>query len=121
MEHRIFLFPRVSILIKSMVYNSGVFKFLLDPTCTLLPPHCTETLPTVTRDRISAALATRYNVHKTVAKRHLPSHIDQWGKVRRTDGGDTMSAALVGHPSIDKRDSTHVRVSDSNQLVLEYI
>ena len=71
-------------------------------------------LPTATRDRISAALATRYDVQKTVIKRHIPKDIHQWGKVRRTDEGDTMTAALLGRNGQDRRDSTHIRVIFEN-------
>ena len=81
-----------------------------DPSCILLHPHSVDVLPSATIDRISAALATRYNVRKGTAKRHVPKTIDQWGKVRRTDGGDTMSAALLGRSTLDRRDATHVRV-----------
>ena len=82
-----------------------------DPTCTLLHPHSTSPLPSNVRDRISAALATRYNVTKSIAKNYLPDCIDQWGKIRRMDGGDTMVAALLGRGTLDKRDATHIRVS----------
>ena len=88
------------------------FYMFLDPTCTLLYPKSTEQLPSNVLDRISAALATRYNVSKVVAKRQIPKQIDQWGKVRRIDGGDTMVAALIGRHSLDRRDATHIRVSD---------
>ena len=58
-----------------------------------------------------AALATRYNVSKAVAKQRR--EINQWGKVRRINGGDTMVAALIGRHSLDRRDATHIQVSDS--------
>ena len=62
-------------------------------------PHTTKLLPTNVIDRISAALATQYNTSKSVAKHHIPQQIDQWGKVCQIDGGDTMSAALLGQIS----------------------
>ena len=83
-----------------------------DLTCTLLYPKCTEQLPSNVLNCLSEALATRYNVTKAVAKQHIPKQIYQWGKVRRIDGGDTMVAALIGWHSSDRRDATHVRISN---------
>lgn len=82
----------------------------LDPTCTLLPPHSVDPLPHVVLDRISVALATRYDIPKRIAKNHVPDCIEQWGKVRRIDGGDTMVAALLRCANQDRRDATHIRV-----------
>ena len=77
----------------------------------MLPLHNTDPLLSIAKDRISAALATRYNVRKSVAKAHVPHHIDQGGKVRRIEGGDTMMAAHLGNASLNRRDATHIRVS----------
>ena len=82
----------MSVRVANVKYLTG----FTDPTCVLLPVHSTESILPITRDRISAALATRYNVHKSIAKHHIPQSVDQWGKIRRVDGGDTMSAALLG-------------------------
>ena len=75
-------------------------------------------------DRIAAALATRYNVRKNIAKNHVPLHIKQWGKLCRIDGGDTMTAALLGQTHLDRRDATHIRVSHadpkSSQVLSRY-
>ena len=81
-----------------------------DPTCVLLAPRYVETLSSITKDRISAALATRYSVHKSIAKHHVPNDVAQWGKVRRVDGGNTMVAAFLGNASLDRGDATHIRV-----------
>ena len=77
----------------------------------MLPPHNIDPLLSIAKDRIAAALATRYNVRKSVAKAHIPHHIERWGKVRRIEGGDTMTAAHLGHAGLDRRDATHIRVS----------
>ena len=82
----------------------------VDPTCILSPPCSLHPLPSYVLDRVSAALATRYNVRKAIAKRHVPHRIEQWGKVRRIDGGDTMFAVLLGKGNLDRRDATHIRV-----------
>ena len=88
-----------------------IMAICADTACVLLPPHSVEVIPTITKDRITVALATRYGIRKAVAKHHVPQHIDQWGKIRRIDGGDTMIAALLGRASLDRRDATHVHVS----------
>ena len=79
-----------------------------DPTCILLFPLTRDPLASIVIDRISAALATRYNVHKNVAKLHVLHKIEQWGKVRWIDGGDTMVAALLGRSHLDRRDASHI-------------
>ena len=88
-----------------------------DPTCTLLPPSSTSPLPSNVLDRIAAALATRYNVRKNIAKSHVPPDIKQWGKLRRIDGGDTMTAAQLGQTHLDRRDATHIQVRLENFLL----
>ena len=86
------------------------FQLHTDSTCVLLPPRCLDPLPSNVIDRISAALATRFNVRKAIAKQHVPHQIEQWGKVRRMEGGDTMVSILLGKSHLDRRDATHVRV-----------
>ena len=78
----------------------------------LLPPHTKDTLPSATLNRIAAAIATKYSVNKTVARKFVPSVIDQYGKIRRTDSddGDTMVASQTGKKSVDRRDATFIRV-----------
>ena len=86
-----------------------------DPTCILLFPSTRDPLASNVIDRISAALATRYDVRKNIAKLHVPHEIEQWGKVRRIDGGDTMVAALLGRSHLDRRDASHIRVRHQHQ------
>ena len=70
--------------------------------------------------KLAPAMLTRYSRYIYESRshysllhilHHIPLLIDQWGKVRRIDGGDTMTAALLGQGGLDRRDSTHVRVS----------
>ena len=77
-----------------------------------MPPRRHEPLDNVVLTRIATSLATRFDVSKTVAKRHLDAAtIEEWGRVCRTDGGDTMKTIAATRPSEDRRDATHVRVS----------
>lgn len=56
-------------------------------------------------------LQTRYGKGAAAIRRHLPKeNIDQYGKVRRLDGGDMMHASLLVHSQEDSRDATFVRV-----------
>ena len=66
-----------------------------------------------------AALATKYKVHKSIARKFLPEVIDQYGKVRRvdSDGGDTMVASEAGSKSADRRDATFIRVSLKTMII----
>ena len=81
-----------------------------DPTCELLHPHTTKPLSHLSISRIAVCLATKYGSKATKTRLIIPSTVHQWGKVRRTDGGDTMVASLLGKRSVDRRDATHVRV-----------
>ena len=37
-------------------------------------------------------LATRFHVTPAVARKFLPKDVEQWGKLRRLEGGDIMHA-----------------------------
>ncbi|TDL13665.1 hypothetical protein BD410DRAFT_846724 [Rickenella mellea] len=87
----------------------GEFRSPGYPTCALLPPRKLEALSTAIMSKIAIALATRFNVSVNVARRHLPDEIFQYGKVRRIDGGDTMSASEITKSSVDRRDASYVR------------
>jgi hypothetical protein len=51
-------------------------------------------------------------VSLAVVRQHVKeASIEQWGKVRRLDGGDTMLAAGLVSRQHDSRDATFVRVS----------
>ena len=87
-----------------------IYRNHTDPTCILLPPHTTDPLPSATINRIAAALATKYNVSKSIARKYVPPTIDQYGKVRRvdSDAGDTMQASQIGKKNMDYCDATFI-------------
>lgn len=82
-----------------------------DPTCILLPARQTTVLDRGTRDKITAALCTRFDtVAPAVLRAPLPIEIEEWGKLRIVNDGDTMRAALMERATEDQRDCSFVRV-----------
>ncbi|KAF8152496.1 hypothetical protein B0H34DRAFT_784591 [Crassisporium funariophilum] len=80
-------------------------------TCKLLPPRIISgTFPPESFEKILVALSTRYNKLVATVRRHLlMDSIEQWGKVRRLMGGDTMHASSLVQPREDSRDASFVR------------
>jgi hypothetical protein len=75
-------------------------------------PRRREILPQRIREKIWACLATRFNVHKNVVRTvvKLDQEINQFGKVRRLQGGDLMTSCHFVNKSEDTRDASFVRV-----------
>jgi hypothetical protein len=62
-------------------------------------------------NKILGALATRYDTTASNVRQHVQvNHIEQWGKVRYLEGGDTMAVATLKKVQCDMRDTTFVRV-----------
>ncbi|OSD02646.1 hypothetical protein PYCCODRAFT_1367075 [Trametes coccinea BRFM310] len=79
-------------------------------TCVLLPAHTRTQLDRGIIDKIVGALCTRFDtVPPNVIRQSLPHEVDEWGKVRIVNDGDTMRAAAMDSPRDDKRDATFVR------------
>ncbi|KAI0052945.1 hypothetical protein FA95DRAFT_1482442 [Auriscalpium vulgare] len=77
------------------------------PKCRLLFPRVVGPVSRGIQNALTSALATRYGVTNTTARRHLPAQLEQWGKIRRLEGGDMMHArALVPERG---RDASYVR------------
>lgn len=57
-------------------------------------------------------LATRFFVKSSVAKTFLPEAVEQWGKLRRLEGGDIMHAHDIVPKRMDGRDASFVRVRE---------
>jgi hypothetical protein len=55
-------------------------------------------------------LATRFSVEPKVARKFLPETVEQWGKLRRLEGGDIMHAHDIVRERMDGRDASFVRV-----------
>lgn len=57
-------------------------------------------------------LATRFYVTPKVARKFLPEAVEQWGKLRRLEGGDIMHAHDIVSKRMDGRDASFVRVCE---------
>ena len=57
-------------------------------------------------------LATRFYVQPKVTKKFLPEAVEQWGKLRRLEGGDIMHAHDIVPKHMDGRDASFVRVCE---------
>ena len=57
------------------------------------------------------SLVTRFRVQPKVAKKFLPEAVEQWGKLRRLEGGDIMHAHDIVPKRMDGRDASFIRVS----------
>ena len=55
-------------------------------------------------------LATRFCVEPKIARKLLPEAVEQWGRLRRLDGGDIMHAHDIVPKRMDGRDASFVRV-----------
>ncbi|TDL18506.1 hypothetical protein BD410DRAFT_816196 [Rickenella mellea] len=82
------------------------------PQSVLMPPKVKTDLSESTglRHKVAACLATRFNVSVAIAKNHIPDGVlEQWGKVRRLGGGDTMHARDLVRFGDGNRDASYVR------------
>jgi hypothetical protein len=95
----------------SVNLGSAVDSFSPDPSSVLLPPRQIGTIEMSLFNKILAALATRFDTTVHNIRQHVSANrIEQWGKVRRLEGGDTMVAAALTKERSDNRDATFVRV-----------
>jgi hypothetical protein len=90
-------------------------QHILDDTYTLIHPCRKSVKPDqATTTRIVASLVTRLSeptraVHADTVRQHLPSTIEEWGKVQLTTDGDVVRAETSNGSQI--RDASFVRVS----------
>jgi hypothetical protein len=70
-------------------------------------------LDKTTRKVLVNGLATRFCVQSKVAEKLLPEAVEQWGKLRRLEGGDIMHAHDIVPKRMDGRDASFVRVCES--------
>ncbi|KIJ70560.1 hypothetical protein HYDPIDRAFT_184816 [Hydnomerulius pinastri MD-312] len=80
------------------------------PSCVLIPPRSSALLEASLVRKVINSLATRYDTTASQIRDICsPQSIEEWGKVRRLQGGDTMHAAALVKRSEDSRDATYVR------------
>ncbi|KAI0770690.1 hypothetical protein C8Q74DRAFT_1202285 [Fomes fomentarius] len=80
-------------------------------TFVLLPPSRPITLDRGLQTKLISCLCTRFTVPPACIRRILPPVVQQWGKLRICNDGDTIRAAALtsGNHSEDNRDTTFVR------------
>jgi hypothetical protein len=92
--------------------TSGTDIIFTDPTCVLLPPRNHNAIPPALVNKITISLSTRFDLPVAKIRPYLrKATINQYGKVHRLDGGDTMNAASVVHTNDGSRDASFIRVS----------
>jgi hypothetical protein len=64
------------------------------------------------RKVLTNGLATRFCVSPRVARKFLLEGIEQWGKLRRLEGGDIMHAHDIVAQRMDGRDASFIRVRE---------
>lgn len=85
----------------------------LDDSCVLAPPHIKKGSTTDKQliRRICVCLTTRFNISFTRVSRYVGSlNIEQYARVRRLQGGDTMHASSLVTAGDDRREASYVRV-----------
>ena len=61
---------------------------------------------------LTNSLATWFCVQPKVTKKFLPEAVEQWGKLRRLEGGDVMHTHAIVAKRMDGRDAFLVRVCE---------
>ena len=87
-------------------------QFITDPQYELVAPKRVDCLDKMIRKVLVNCLATRFCVKPTVARKFLPEAVEQWGKLRRLEGGDIMHADDIVPKRMDSRDASFVRVRE---------
>ncbi|KAI8998957.1 hypothetical protein BD414DRAFT_407127 [Trametes punicea] len=78
-------------------------------TCVLLPPRRTRTLDKGLADKILACLCTRFNTPPPHLRHCIPMTVEEWGKLRILNAGDTIRTSSMNVRGEDSRDMTFVR------------
>jgi hypothetical protein len=87
-------------------------QFIIDPQYELVAPKRVGPLNHNIRKVVVSGLATRFCVGLKVARKFLPEAVEQWGKLRRLEGGDIMHAHDIVPKRMDGRDASFVRVRE---------
>jgi hypothetical protein len=69
-------------------------------------------LDDIIRKDLVNSLATRFCVEPKAARKLLPEAVEQWGKLRRLEGGDIMHAYDIVPKCMDGRDASFVCVCE---------
>ena len=77
-----------------------------------MAPKRVGTLDPTIRKVLTNGLVTRFGISLEVAKKFLPKVVEQWGKLRRLEGGDIMHAHDIVSRCADGRDVSFIRVRE---------
>ena len=82
-----------------------------------MAPKVVGPLNDTMRKVLTNGLVTRFGVESKVARKFLPDDIEQWGKLRRLEGGDIMHTHDIVSKRMDGRDASFIRV---RKLIVKY-
>ena len=77
-----------------------------------MAPKLEGPLDDAIRTILTNSLVTRFGVTFNVAGKFIPEVVEQWGKLRRLEGGDIMHAHDIVSNRMDGRDASFVRVRE---------
>ena len=77
-----------------------------------MAPKRVAPLDNIIRKVLTSGLATRFCVSPNVARKFLPEVIEQWGKLRRLEGGDIMHVHKIISKCMDGRDASFIHVRE---------
>ena len=77
-----------------------------------MAPKLEGPLDDAIRTILTNGLVTRFGVTSNVAGKFLLEVVEQWGKLRRLEGGDIMHAHDIVSNRMDGRDASFVRVRE---------
>jgi hypothetical protein len=93
-------------------FTLNIKIIIADPQYELVAPKRVGRLNDAIRKVLANGLATRFCVQPKIAKKFLPEAVEQWGKLRRLEGGDIMHAHDLVAKRMDGRDASFVRVRE---------
>ena len=101
--------------------NLNLGQFIADPQYELVAPKKVCRLDETIHKVVVNGLATRFGVRPMVARKFLPEAVEQWGKLRRLEGGDIMHAHAIVCKRMDGRDASFIRVREYCHVFESYL
>jgi hypothetical protein len=98
------------LVLRNLIYKHTYL--CIDHSFELLSPKAELPIIEDIRRKTLAALATRYGCQWSNFREVLPKSLPQWGKVRKANGGDLMTARGAMHLNSGTRDNSFVRVGN---------
>jgi len=106
-------FPhREAMWVLSMQHPESTKSVRADPQYELVAPKLEGPLDDTIRTILTNGLVTRFSVTFNVAGKFILEVVEQWGKLRRLEGGDIMHAHDIVSNRMDGRDASFVCVHE---------